>query len=163
MNRKFKVIVPIVLICGMAIAAYSFANQSNEKSKVVYHLNEPDKAYWVLSLIRDHINTVGADNVEISLVTHGLALELFHHESSTLDVKNIVEELQLNGVELDACGFTMKAFNYKTEDLLPDMVKREEGGTVRLANLQTEGYVYIKPGLDPELDSKRYLFAHLLE
>lgn len=142
MKRLAIFVIPSLLLGSMALAVLAFAN---EKMKVVYHLNESDKAYWVLDIIRDHVNTVGADNVEITLVTHGPALKVFHQKTGSLDVKGIVEELQVGGVKFDACGFTMKFFNYSTSDLLPDMVRRDEGGTVRIAELQSEGYIYIRP------------------
>ena len=142
MKRLTIFVIPSLLLCGITLAMLAFAN---EKMKVVYHLNEPDKAYWVLDLIRDHVNTVGADNVDITLVTHGPALKAFHKKTGSLDVKGIVEELQVDGVNFDACGFTMKFFNYSTSDLLPDMVRRDEGGTVRIAELQSQGYIYIRP------------------
>lgn len=44
-------------IINMAFATLAL---STEKMKVVYHQNEPDKAYWVLEFIRVHVNTVGA-------------------------------------------------------------------------------------------------------
>ena len=44
-----------------------------------------------------------------------------------------------------SCGVTMKALNFSSSDLLPDVVRRDEGGMVRAAALQTEGYVYLRP------------------
>jgi intracellular sulfur oxidation DsrE/DsrF family protein len=31
------------------------------------------------------------------------------------------------------------------DGLLPDFVRRDEGGVVRIAQLQSEGYIYIRP------------------
>jgi intracellular sulfur oxidation DsrE/DsrF family protein len=44
-----------------------------------------------------------------------------------------------------ACGNTMTAQKLEVADLLPGFVRADEGGVVRIAKLQTEGYVYIRP------------------
>ena len=48
-------------------------------------------------------------------------------------------------VEFDACGNTMNAMSFELSDLLPDFVRRDEGGVVRLAELQSQGYMYLRP------------------
>jgi intracellular sulfur oxidation DsrE/DsrF family protein len=44
-----------------------------------------------------------------------------------------------------ACGRTMEAQNITLRDLLPGFVAADEGGVVRIAALQAQGYVYLKP------------------
>lgn len=46
---------------------------------------------------------------------------------------------------MNACGNTMKAQGVTQADLLPGMVKVDEGGVVKIAELQSQGYVYLKP------------------
>jgi len=48
-------------------------------------------------------------------------------------------------VELSACGNTMRAQNVTLKNLLPGFVSAEQGGVVRLAELQAEGYAYRRP------------------
>lgn len=50
-----------------------------------------------------------------------------------------------DGVELAACGNTMKAQNVTLRELLPGFVSAEKGGVVRLAELQSQGYLYLRP------------------
>jgi intracellular sulfur oxidation DsrE/DsrF family protein len=117
-----------------------------DKSKVVYHLNETDKVQFVISNIENHFEGVGGpDTVTIALVVHGPALRAFHAASANPDVKNRLATLVKSGVEPGACGNTMKGQKVTLKDLLPGFVSLEQGGVVRIAELQGQGYVYIRP------------------
>ena len=50
-----------------------------------------------------------------------------------------------DGLELTACGRTLDAQNITLSDLLPGFVVADKGGVVRIAELQSQGYVYLKP------------------
>jgi intracellular sulfur oxidation DsrE/DsrF family protein len=136
---------------GMAFTA-SRASAASEadpppgKLKVVYHLSDIDKVHFVLANIQNHIDGVGGPgNVTIALVVHGPALRAFHAESANWDIAHRVGQFSKAGLELAACGNTMKAQNVTLKDLLPGFVSAEKGGVVRLAELQSQGYVYLKP------------------
>jgi intracellular sulfur oxidation DsrE/DsrF family protein len=117
-----------------------------DKSKVAYHLADLDKVHFVLGNIRNHIAGVGGpDKVTISLVVHGPALKAFRSPSAGPDVARHVQTFNKEGVELNACGNTMKALQLTLKDLLPGFIKAEQGGVVRLAELQSLGYVYLRP------------------
>jgi uncharacterized protein len=116
------------------------------KLKVVYHLSDAEKVNFVLGNIRNHIDGVGGpDHVTIALVVHGPALKAFHGEKAGPDISKRVGEFSKDGVEFDACGNTMKAQNITLADLLPGFVSAEKGGVVRLAELQSQGYLYLRP------------------
>jgi intracellular sulfur oxidation DsrE/DsrF family protein len=117
-----------------------------DKSKVVYHLNESDKVLFVIGNIENHFEGVGGpDKVTIALVVHGPALRAFHAATASPDVKNRLSSLATAGVEFGACGNTMKGQKVTVKDLLPGFVSLEQGGVVRIAELQSQGYVYIRP------------------
>ena len=50
-----------------------------------------------------------------------------------------------SGVELAACGNTMKTQKVDLKDLLPGFVSLDRGGVVRIAELQSQGYLYLRP------------------
>ncbi|MBI5265407.1 MAG: DsrE family protein [Bradyrhizobium sp.] len=119
---------------------------SAAKLKVVYHLNDLDKVSFVLSNIQNHINGVGGpEHVTIALVIHGHALRAFHSARAAPDVGKRVDQFAKDGVELAACGNTMKGQNVTLNDLLPGFVSAEKGGVVRIAELQSQGYLYLRP------------------
>lgn len=134
---------------GAAFAA-SRADAAGEappaKLKVVYHLNDLDKVNFVVGNIQNHLDGVGGpEHVTIALVVHGQALRAFHSASANPDLSKRVGQFSRAGLELAACGNTMKSQNVTLKDLLPGFVAAERGGVVRIAELQSQGYLYLRP------------------
>jgi intracellular sulfur oxidation DsrE/DsrF family protein len=116
------------------------------KLKVVYHLNDLDKVNFVLGNIQNHFDGVGGpDNVTIALVVHGQALKAFHAASANPDISKRVGQFSKAGLEMAACGNTMRTQHVTVNDLLPGFVAAEKGGVVRIAELQSRGYLYLRP------------------
>ncbi|MCC8955658.1 DsrE family protein [Bradyrhizobium sp. Pear77] len=134
---------------GAAFTA-SRANAATEtpppgKLKVVCHLDDLGKVNFVIGNIQNHLDGVGGPgNVTIALVVHGQALKAFRSAAANPDLTKHVRQLTTDGIELVACGNTMKSQNI-TADLLPGFVAAERGGMVRLAELQSQGYLYLRP------------------
>ncbi|WP_065752806.1 DsrE family protein [Bradyrhizobium paxllaeri] len=133
-----------------AVFAASRANTAAEapstKLKVVYHLNDLDKVNFVLSNIQNHLNGVGGpDHVTIALVVHGQALRAFHSASVNPDISRRVGHFNKAGIEFAVCGNTMKSQNVTLTDLLPGFIADDRGGVVRIAELQSQGYLYLRP------------------
>ena len=95
--------------------------------KVAYHLNDLDKVNFVLGNIQNHLD--GA----------------FHAASANPDLSRRVGHFSQSGLELAACGNTMKSQNVGLKDLLPGFISADKGGVVRLAELQSQGYLYLRP------------------
>lgn len=116
------------------------------KLKVVYHLNDLDKVNFVLGNIQNHFDGVGGpDNVTIALVVHGQALKAFHAASAQPDISKRVGQFSKAGLEMAACGNTMRSQHVTVNELLPGFVAAEKGGVVRIAELQSQGYLYLRP------------------
>jgi len=116
------------------------------KLKVVYHLSDLDKVNFVIGNIQNHFDGVGGpDNVTIALVVHGQALRAFRASSANPDLTRHVGQFSKAGLELAACGNTMKSQNVALKDLLPGFVSADRGGVVRIAELQSQGYLYLRP------------------
>jgi uncharacterized protein len=135
---------------GAAFAA-SRANAATEtqppgKLKVVYHLDDLGKVNFVIGNIQNHLDGVGGPgNVTLALVVHGQALKAFHSAAANPDLSKHVGQFAKDGIELAACSNTMKSQNIGLKDLLPGFVAAEHGGVVRLAELQSQGYLYLRP------------------
>lgn len=150
MERRnlFKSLFGTLIGAGAALAAAKTAEAQGapKKLKVAYHLNDLDKVDFTLGNIRNHIEGVGGpQNVEIVLVVHGPALKAFHDISASEKVKASMASLRKDGLAMAACGNTMKVQAVKLDDLLTGFVAAEQGGVVRLAELQSQGYVYLRP------------------
>lgn len=119
---------------------------ASARQKVVYHLADTEKAAFALGNIRNHIDGMGGpDKVDIVLVVHGSALTLFRQRKAHPKLEKQVEAIVAHGVQLAACGNTMRAQDIELADLLPGFVRADEGGVVRIAQLQVDGYAYIRP------------------
>jgi len=117
-----------------------------EKLRVVYHLSDADKVSFVLGNIQNHLDGVGGpDHVTIALVVHGPPLRAFHAASANPDITRRVGQFSKAGLELAACGNTMKSQKVELRDLLPGFVSADQGGVVRIAELQSQGYLYLRP------------------
>jgi len=118
----------------------------SKKLKVVYHLSDLDKVSFVLGNIQNHFDGVGGpENVTIALVIHGQALRAFHVAKANPDISSRVGQFSKIGLELAACGNTMRSQNVGLNDLLPGFIAAEHGGVVRIAELQSQGYLYLRP------------------
>jgi len=135
---------------GAALAATRAAATTEAppatKLKVVYHLNDLDKVSFVVGNIQNHLDGVGGpDHVTIALVIHGQALRAFHTSSANPDLSRRVGQISKAGIEIAACGNTMKSQNIALADLLPGFIAADRGGVVRIAELQSQGYLYLRP------------------
>jgi intracellular sulfur oxidation DsrE/DsrF family protein len=114
--------------------------------KVVYHLADLDKVDFVMGNIGNHFKGMGGtDKVHIELVVHGPALLAFKVGRANPDLTRRLAQIQGQGVGLNACGNTLDAQKLTTADLLPGFSRVNEGGVVRLATLQAQGYAYLRP------------------
>jgi uncharacterized protein len=149
MNRRNVIWAAFTTIAGTLTAARvnaATATPPADKLRVVYHLSDLDKVAFVLGNIENHFDGVGGpDHVTIVLVVHGPALRAFHATPAIPEVASKIRQFTKDGVELAACGNTMRAQNITLADLVPGFVAAEKGGVVRIAELQAQGYLYLRP------------------
>ncbi len=114
--------------------------------KVVYHLADADRVGFALGNIENHFNGVGGpDHVTIALVVLGPALKSFALSQANPDITNRVARFVKAGLQLNACINTMKAQDLTLAGLQPGFSIADRGGVVKIAELQSQGYVYIRP------------------
>ncbi len=132
---------------AFATAAVTKAQAATpDKRKVVYHLNESDKVQFVIGNIENHFEGVGGpDKVTIALVVHGPALRAFHAATANPDVKSRLATFASRASSSPPAATRMKGQKVTVKDLLPGFVSLEQGGVVRIAELQSQGYVYLRP------------------
>jgi uncharacterized protein len=117
-----------------------------DKAKVVYHLADLDKVAFALGNIRHHYEGMGGpEKVTIALVVHGPALHAFRSSGASREVAAGMAEFARNGLTASACIHSMQAQNLTLKDLLPGFTVAERGGVVRIAELQAQGYAYLRP------------------
>jgi intracellular sulfur oxidation DsrE/DsrF family protein len=142
-----------ILSAALAATSALFATGSRaaradapDAAKVVYHLSDLDKVHFVLGNIDNHLAGVGGpDKVTIQLVVHGPALRAFHAAAANPDTARKLAGFVKSDVKFAACGNTMRGQNVTLRDLLPGFTVADRGGVVLIAQLQAQGYVYLRP------------------
>ena len=139
----------------------SYADNGYGKQKVVYHVNydNPKKQGGALRNIQNHINAVGAENLDIKVVLHGNGLSLLvdpdslsklpKFKQANANEKMIVkiDGLKKQGVAFNVCANTVRGRKVDMENDLHDVDKSDivPSGVAELAHLQAQGFVYLKP------------------
>jgi intracellular sulfur oxidation DsrE/DsrF family protein len=129
-----------------AAGSRSARADTRDAAKVVYHLADLDKVHFVLGNIDNHLAGVGGpEKVTIQLVVHGPALRAFHSAAANPETARRLASFVKSDVKFAACGNTMRGQNVTLKELLPGFTVAERGGVVLLAELQAQGYVYLRP------------------
>lgn len=119
------------------------------KMKVLYHVDgkDPEVAKYALALINKHIEAEGGpDKIDVELVVHGPALELFEKDKMDAEMTKRFEQIIEKGVKAEMCQVSMKLYNKTLDNLVKGFVATLHPVAVkRIADLQQQGYVYIKP------------------
>lgn len=157
--KKFLAVIFVFALSFLSLNA----EQKNgyKKQKVVYHINydNPKKQKGALQNIQNHINAVGADNLDLRVVLHGNGLALlvvpeslakltkFNFANANDRMTARIDGLKSQGVSFDICKNTIDGRNVNVEEDLYDVENEDivPSGVAELAKLQMAGYSYIKP------------------
>lgn len=140
-----------ILLAGVAGITQNAAADGYSKQKVVYHINYDGKTGTsyksALGNIQNHINAVGAENLDIKVVLHGDGLGLLKSAKTEDALKTRVGGLKSQNVKFNVCNNTLVGRKISWENDLYDTWQEDivPSGVAELAKLQQEGYVYIKP------------------
>lgn len=160
LNIKAKLLWAIFMCLPLLSASQSIASERYGKQKVVYHINyDNSKAQaGAMRNIQNHINAVGAENLDLKVVLHGkgltLLLEPDAQEHTKLKIGNATDVMQAKisglkdqGVDFNVCANTLKGKKISYENDLYDVTKQDivPSGVAELARLQSMGYTYIRP------------------
>lgn len=135
---------------SLSVAPNAFsAEEPQGKVKVLYHVDskDPEVAKYALALINKHIDAEGGPNkIDVELIVHGPALELFEKEKMDAEMTKRFEQIIGKGAHAEMCQVTMKTNNKTLDNLIKGFVATLHPVAVkRIADLQQQGYIYIKP------------------
>jgi uncharacterized protein len=150
---KRQLIVSALLAAALLILPMSpspvHAAEGKAKVKVIYHVDgkDPDVAKYALALINKHIEAEGGpENIDVELIVHGPALELFEKDKMDPEMTKRFDQIIEKGVKAEMCQVSMKAFGKTLDNLAKGFVATLHPVAVkRIADLQQQGYLYIKP------------------
>lgn len=107
--------------------------------KVVYHLNEREKAIVLVSSIQELLKLNPETQIEV--VIHGSAIIRLAKDDGLNDK---FEDLLSKGVVIGACSISMLKNDLRPDILADGVVQLKQGGVLRILELQKQGYYYIK-------------------
>lgn len=145
-----------ILAVAMAILGFGLHQADAEarygKQKVVYHINydggDADKKYrGAMRNIQNHINAVGAENMEIKVVLHGNGVGLLKNAMQNQKLQSDVTSLKAQHVTFNVCNNTLTGRKINHEKDLFEVFQDNivPSGVAELSYLQQQGYTYIKP------------------
>ena len=139
----------IAALLAVAYGPMAGAETGYGKQKVVYHINydDPKKQKGALKNIQNHINAVGAENMDLRVVMHGNGLTLLMRANEDQNFESGVAHLKSQGIGFKVCANTLKGRKISYEDDLYDVDQADivPSGVAEIAHLQAEGYSYVKP------------------
>ena len=116
---------------------------------MLYHVDgkDPEVAKYAMALINKHIEAEGGpDKIDVVLVVHGPALKLFEKETVDPVLRDKLKVIIDKGAQAEMCQVSMKLFGTPLEKLVAGFKPTGHPVAVkRIADLQKEGYLYIKP------------------
>ena len=152
--RSMKLLAALVVAAftAMAVTGTAWAQDRYGKQKVVYHINydggkESKKYRGAMRNIQNHINAVGAENLDIKVVLHGNGLGVLATAKTDDRLQVNVASLKSQNVSFQVCNNTLKGRKISYENDLFDVFEEDivPSGVAELAHLQQQGYAYIKP------------------
>ncbi|MEM9028246.1 MAG: DsrE family protein [Pseudomonadota bacterium] len=149
---KIWTLTMAALFAVAAIAGGAQAEGRYGKQKVVYHINydggDGAKRYrGAMRNIQNHINAVGADNLEVKVVLHGNGVSLLKTAVDDVKLQSAVTSLKTQNVSFHVCNNTLNGRKISYEDDLFEVFEDDivPSGVAELSRLQMQGYTYIKP------------------
>lgn len=149
-NKLLLVLLSVFALLALAMGPnWAEAAAGKDRVKVLYHVDgkDPEVAKYALALINKHIEAEGGpENIDVELVVHGPALELFEKDKMDPEMKKRFDQIIEKGVHAEMCQVSMKLYNKTLDNLVKGFVATLHPVAVkRIADLQKEGYLYIKP------------------
>ena len=161
MKAITKLVIATLLVSSYWVAGQAISAEGYGKQKVVYHINydNPKQQAGALRNIQNHINAVGAENLDLKVVLHGNGLALllepdsldklkkFKHANADDKMTAKITDLKGQGVAFNVCANTVRGRKVDVETDLYDVSSEDivPSGVAEVAKLQAMGYSYIKP------------------
>ncbi|HTQ77282.1 MAG TPA: DsrE family protein [Burkholderiales bacterium] len=136
-----------LLVPTAGVAAGDAASDPVGPDKVVYHVSEGlEQASRALEYIRNHLEV--NPKAKIVVVAHAAGVDFLMKGAKTAkgnEYRQMVEDLDLQGVQFRVCLITLRERNLRRDQFLPE-VRFVPSGVAEIARLQQrEGFAYLKP------------------
>lgn len=148
-----KSLVLAVSLLGLAFTAQAgSAKNGYDKQKVVYHVNNIHTATGALRNVKNHLNAVGDENIDLIVVTHSSgafalvdgSMGKKDKNGNVYDFRDTVAGLANRGVKFQICANTIRGKKID-KNKVSAYAEVVPSGVAQVAHLQQQGYLYVKP------------------
>lgn len=154
MKFSKALIFALAAMLGLATTAVEAGTAKNgyDKQKVVYHINDVNSATGALRNIKNHLNAVGDENIEVVVVTHSSgafamvdgAMGKKDNNGKAYDFRDQIASLANRGVKFTICANTIRGKKID-KSKINENAEIIPSGVAHVAHLQQKGYLYVKP------------------
>lgn len=128
------------------------AKNGYDKQKVVYHVNNIHTATGALRNVKNHLNALGDENIEVIVVTHSSgafalvdgAMGKKDKNGKVYNFNDTVASLANRGVKFQLCANTIRGKKID-KNKISEYAEIVPSGVAQVADLQQKGYLYVKP------------------
>lgn len=159
-SKRLTLLSLMIFAASLGGLSTAMADENGQQTqKVVYHVNYygAKQQTGALRNVQNHINAVGAENIDVQVVLHGNGVSMLLYpdgvEGTKMKEGNADDQMQARiaglkqqGVRFEVCANTLKGRNVDVDDLY-DVSETDivPSGVAELSKLQGQGYTYIKP------------------
>jgi uncharacterized protein len=139
-NRFFVSFAVVLLVAVAAVAG------PKRQLKILFHVDSPRPERLEMAFHNAHSAEMhaGKGNIKMVVVANGPAVKFFLKEDAGKFSGEINDLVSTGDVEFHVCGTSLKALGYEAQDVL-GTCKVVPAGVIDIADLENEGFVYIKP------------------
>ena len=123
------------------------AKNGFKSQKVIYHVNDINKAYGALRNVKNHLNALGDKNATVVVVTHSsgaFTLVDGAQDKRGRSFDATIQTLANRGVRFEICANTIRGKKIDKNKINLN-AHITPSGVARVADLQQQGYLYVKP------------------
>jgi hypothetical protein len=159
-SKRLTLLSLMIFAASLGGLSTAMADENGQQTqKVVYHVNYygAKQQTGALRNVQNHINAVGAENIDVQVVLHGNGVSMLLYpdgvEGTKMKEGNADDQMQARiaglkeqGVAFKVCANTLKGRHVAVDDLYDaDETDIVPSGVAELAKLQAQDYAYIKP------------------
>jgi intracellular sulfur oxidation DsrE/DsrF family protein len=155
MTKTMKTGLKLAAVAALGVALTGCAAQDERKAakngyktqKVVYHMNDLNWGYRGLRNMKNHLNALGDENLDAIMVFHssgGFILVDGKTDKKGHAFGDQIQALANRGVKFRLCANTVRGKKIP-KDKINLNAEIIPSGVAEVAELQHQGYVYVKP------------------
>jgi len=139
--KAIRVLAALMLAAPAMLPFAAQAADTGAKHHMVIHVTDNNEVKWNQALNNaGNLKKKYGKDIQVEIVVNGPGLKMMMFDSA---VGNRMETAVKAGIDLLACGATMKASKVEKKDLYPG-VKVVPGGVAEILEKQELGWSYIK-------------------